>query len=36
MKFWIARDNNGFLGLYKEYPTWVKSMILEKTGMVHL
>lgn len=24
MKLWIARDNNGFLGLYKEYPTWVK------------
>ena len=24
MKHWIARDNYGYLGLYKKYPTWGK------------
>lgn len=24
MKFWIARDKNGFIGLYKQKPIWIK------------
>lgn len=24
MKIWIARDKNGFIGLYKQKPTWVR------------
>lgn len=24
MKLWIARDSNGFIGLYKRKPTWVR------------
>lgn len=24
MTLWIARDRNGFIGLYKHKPTWVR------------
>lgn len=24
MKLWIARDKDGFIGLYQERPTWIK------------
>lgn len=24
MNFWIARDKNGFIGLYRIKPTWVR------------
>ena len=27
MELWIARDKKGFLGLYKEKPTWRKSFV---------
>jgi hypothetical protein len=27
MKLWIARDKSGFLGIYKEKPTWGKSFV---------
>lgn len=24
MKFYIARDKNGFIGLYRQKPTWIR------------
>jgi hypothetical protein len=24
MKLWIARDKNGFIGLYRQKPTWIR------------
>lgn len=35
MKLWIARDKDGYLGLYEKYPTWVQINEFKKDWAGH-